>query len=630
MATSSPPAVQLDLFLADNPFRALCVGSAEPIASLRRKADAASKAAKVGLPSNVPLSELLGTCNLEELPYLIRSLVTDARRRSCYRIMWPLSQATIPFLIQGGTLKSDQLPCEELTQLLFISSLLAYLENGSPADAANALDRWEELCTSEDMDRRLSTLLVQEDGIDLESAYDVALDAQRTIALAILRRVSSDAASSWDAGEGSKGAQLIEVIVNSPIDDDLEALALEPIAEAADRLKERVELTIREMGEWRRGSSTDPPKEVVQLERISGALRGLLPSAEDWEQAAHRWTTALVWRMRQESLRLNHADDNVAAVDVVRAAIKLANTTEQKEKLRADLRQLENIVADEKAQAAYAGIEKISSAPSLGTLNGFGTKVYGHDPFTADRRFYFTVLYFTAVFIPVFPIARYLVQDGAGGGWRFLGKTRWTRGMKIHLAVSCLLMISYGVYVANMESDTSDGSTSPEANSYSSQYSPPSSRSPATTPFFISPQADSTTDATDTTSAAGIEGSDIDYVKRVAERDAKEKKRTTLERELEALKTEIASLKSEIDDKGSALDDQRSTLSSLKAEIDASAPNPYSQEEVDAHNAKVVQYESHRAEFNDAVRSYNRKVNLQKKKVRRYNGIVDALNASSR
>lgn len=635
MATSVRVASTQERFLSDNPFRMLGTGSAEALSALRRKADGAAKAAKVGLVQNIPMSELLGASDLAELPQLIRGLVNDAKRKTCFRIMWPLSQEGIPFMSQGGTVRSGQFPGEELAQLLFLSSWLAYLEGGSPGEAADAFERWEELYTNEAMDERLVGLLVEEDGLSRDSAYDIVLDAQRAVALTILNRVSSDAASAWDAGQTSKGAQLIEAVLNSPIDDDLEELALEPIADSAHRLKERVEGAIKGMAEWRRGGATDPPKEVVQLERISGAMRGRLPAAKDWEETAHRWTTALVWRMRQESLRLNHGDDNAGALDVIRAALKLANTSEQKTKLRDDLSQLEKIVAEEKAEAAYAGIERISSAPSLGTLNGFGTKVYGREPFPPDRSLYFTVLYFTAVFIPVFPLARYLVKDGAGGGWHFLGRTSWTQGMKVHLAVSCFLILFFCIYVANNDSAANVSSTSSEAGSSTSSYSPPSYTAPESTESFPSsqseqkPQTEAVAEQTGPTSNSDTEErSNIDYDKWIAEQDAKQKKREGLERELEELKTEISSLKSEIGEEGAALDEQRSTLDNLKAEIDASEPNRYSQEEIDAYNAKVDRYESLRAEFNDAVQSYNRKVNLQKKKVRRHNEIVDALNAS--
>ena len=638
MAASSPPRVPQDRFLTENPFRALDVGSAEPLASLRRKADSTAKAAKVGLASDVPLEDVLGTFQMEELPNAIRGLVTDAKRRTCYRLMWPVSKENIPLISQGDTFQSRQLPGEELAQILFLSSWISYLKTHSPVVAADAFQRWEELHANEVMNQRLVGLLLEEDDLSRESGCDIVLEAYRTVALSILRIVSSDAASAFDEGHTSKAAQLIEAVLNSPIDDVLEELALEPLADSVHRLEEIVQAAISGMGDWHRGASTEPPREVVQLERIASAMRGRLPAAKDWEDTATRWTTALVWRMRQESMRLNQSDDNAGALDVIRLALKLANTSEQKTKLRDDLGQLEKIVAEEKTEEAYAAIESINSAPSLRTVNGFGTKIYGHEPFPPDHGLYFTVLYFTAAYIPVFPIARFLVKDAAGGGWHFLGKARWTQWMKIHFAVSCFLTLAFCVYIANGSNGASSDSSLPQASAPGTPYSPPANSGPESTKSTESMttpvrenmrQTEAVAETTKlTTQFNSANRSNIDSDKRIAAQKEKDSKREELERELRELKTEISALKSQVSEEGAVLDVQRLALDNLKAEIDASDPDRYSQEEIDAYNAKVDRYEGLRAEFNDAVQNYNGIVNLEKKKVRRHNEIVDTLNAS--
>jgi len=641
MASSTTPRVPQDRFLCENPFRALAVGSAEPIASLRRKADSAAKAAKVGLAPDVPYHDLLGTFQLEELPNAIRVMVTDSKRRTGYRLMWPLSKESIPLISRGESAETIQIPSEELAQILFLNSWISYLNTGSAVDAADAFERWEELYVNEVMDQRLLELLIEEDDISRESALDIVLDAQRTIALSILSRVSADAASAWEAGQTSKAAQLIEAVLNSPIDDDLEEVALEPIADSAHRLEEIVQATINQMGEWQLGDSVEPPREVVQLERIANVMRGRLPAAKDWEDTAHRWMTALVWCMRQEGMRLNQSDDNEGALDVIRSALTLANTSEQKTKLQDDLGQLEKIVAEEKTEEAYAAIKSINSAPSLRTVNGFGTKVYGHEQFPADQSLYFTVLYFTAAYIPIFPIARYLVKDGAGGGWHFLGKARWTQWMKIHFAVSCLFGLAFCLYLANGGFGASNDSSFPQATASGTTNSPLSNRGPESTEStestesMTSPVSENTQPAEpvaetkkSTSQFNTAKRSNIDSDNQIAEQKARAKKREELERDLQALKKEISALKSKVSEEGAVLDVQRSTLDNLKAEIDASDPDRYSQEEIDAYNAKVDRYEGLRAEFNDAVQNYNGIVNLEKKKVRRHNEIVDTLNAS--
>jgi len=620
-------------FLSDNPFRVLCIGSDETFVSVRRKADAAEKAAKVGLLGDIPLADVLGTPSLEELPQVLRGLATDGKRRTCYRIMWPLSTSIIPLLLDGQRLLSSHLPSEELAQLLFLTSWLSYLKSGTPTDAADALRRYKEMYSDGALGGRLIAVLIQEGEPEHDGASNVVADARRTVVQALLRQVSADAAELWNAGRTSGAASLIEVVLNSSIDRDLEDRALEPVVDIAHRLKERVELATSEMEVWHRGSSTEPPNEVIQLADISRSLMGRLPSAKDYQNTAQSWTETLVWRMRRESLRLNHEGDNSGALEVTSAALKLAVTKEQKDRLRKDLAQFKKIVADEMAEEAYSGIEKIDAAPSLGTLNGVGFKLYGYEAFRGDKRFYFTILYFTVVFIPVFPISRYLVKDGEGGGWHFLGKTRWTHWMKIHLGAFCLFLSIFCISIANTPSKSSESkitSVGPSSNS--------SSSFPSGSPDTLDPRVPSASRGSSTNSGLPVEDevalsapedkTSTEDDSQLAEENERQRKRAELQKELGLIKAEIAALRRDTNGDGGGLDKLRASLENLKEEIDRNEPDPYSQEEIDAHNAKVRRYEDLRSRFNKSVKEYNRKLLQERKKVRRHNEIVDSLNAS--
>ena len=273
-------------FLSDNPFRVLCIGSDATFVSVRRKADAAEKSAKVGLLGDIPLADVLGTPSLEDLPQVLRGLATDGKRRTCYRIMWPLSTSSIPLLLDGQRLQASHLPSEELAQLLFLNSWLSYLKSGAPTDAAEAFRQFKEMYSDGVLGGRLIDLLIKEGEPEHDGASNVVADARRTVAQALLRQVSEDAAELWNAGRTSGAVSLIEVVLNSGIDRDLEDRALEPVADMAHRLKDRVELATSEMEIWHCGSSTEPPNEVIQLASISRSLMGRLPSAKDCHSSA--------------------------------------------------------------------------------------------------------------------------------------------------------------------------------------------------------------------------------------------------------------------------------------------------------------------------------------------------------
>ena len=83
----------------------------------------------------------------------------------------------------------------------------------------------------------------------------------------------------------------------------------------------------------------------------------------------------------------------------------------------------------------YGNLTQISSAPSLYTINGTGTTMYGstdHDPASGS---YLSTQYFVFFAIPIFPISRYRVIP-IGNGYRFLGKAPLRAFDKWHIAVS--------------------------------------------------------------------------------------------------------------------------------------------------------------------------------------------------
>lgn len=83
------------------------------------------------------------------------------------------------------------------------------------------------------------------------------------------------------------------------------------------------------------------------------------------------------------------------------------------------------------AQAALKGppeeVEPVGTVPSLFTLNGVGTRLYGRGDAQPDGS-YVTTLCFCVLFIPVFPLASYRVADAENGGYYFLGKVKLRRG----------------------------------------------------------------------------------------------------------------------------------------------------------------------------------------------------------
>ena len=110
-------------------------------------------------------------------------------------------------------------------------------------------------------------------------------------------------------------------------------------------------------------------------------------------------------------------------------AFKYASSQEVKSRIHKNL----STVRDN--DRLYGDLIPISSAPSLHTINGIGTTMYGstdHDPASGS---YLSTHYFVFFAIPIFPISRYRVIP-TGNGYRFLGKAPLRTFDKWHIAIS--------------------------------------------------------------------------------------------------------------------------------------------------------------------------------------------------
>lgn len=91
-----------------------------------------------------------------------------------------------------------------------------------------------------------------------------------------------------------------------------------------------------------------------------------------------------------------------------------------------------------------------SGAPSLFTLNGFGTKIYGKSDEGSDGT-YVTTLFFTALFIPLIPIKQYLVRHEGDNRYAFFGSVPVSLAIRIWqlVVLSIFVVPCFGGMVAS-------------------------------------------------------------------------------------------------------------------------------------------------------------------------------------
>ncbi len=114
------------------------------------------------------------------------------------------------------------------------------------------------------------------------------------------------------------------------------------------------------------------------------------------------------------------------------------------------------------------GMTPVTSAPSLFTLNGVGTMLYGNRDYDRHTRSHVAVLYFVILFLPVFPLAAYRVIPAGDRSWKFVGKMPLGAGAVLHrkIAGGLAALMFLALVVAGLAGDGSSG----DSGSYSTSY----------------------------------------------------------------------------------------------------------------------------------------------------------------
>ncbi len=120
-------------------------------------------------------------------------------------------------------------------------------------------------------------------------------------------------------------------------------------------------------------------------------------------------------------------------MSLLQKALELASDTELRKKLN------ENLTIVRGNYDSLGDLDPIKKAPSLHTINGIGTTLYGNTDPKPDGS-HMATYYFVFFFIPIFPISRYRVIP-TGGGYRFLGKGALRPFDYWHIAISIGLVL---------------------------------------------------------------------------------------------------------------------------------------------------------------------------------------------
>ena len=223
-----------------------------------------------------------------------------------------------------------------------------------------------------------------------------------------------------------------------------------------------------------------------------------------------------------------------------------------------------------KKRIALEGVKQIASPPTMFTFNGIGTRLYGKRGYDPHSQSYVSTLFFTFVFLPIFPLASYRVRNVGGGQYRFLGKVP----MKLTAFIApAIVAVVIGFFMLQDNTDTST-SRLPQ--------SPPSS-------------------SVGTVTSSQSSNADKDSLGK------------WIDQERARLKEEEA----ELDSEASQIDTEHQLLDQKVNELNSGSP---SQEEID-------RYEADRRRFNGRVQAHNARLGRHEADVTSFNAQIERYNS---
>jgi hypothetical protein len=256
------------------------------------------------------------------------------------------------------------------------------------------------------------------------------------------------------------------------------------------------------------------------------------------------------------------ADDFVGSEKLHEDAVKLAGNTATAIEIQGGLAKIRKMA---RHQRVLGALKPISSAPSLYTINGFGFTVYGNSDYDEETRSYVTTHYFVALFIPLFPIARYRVIHQPGGKYSFLGKLPLRAVDRWHLWIAIIAIAA--VIIGSAINSDKPLNSSPARFGNNSPTSFPTTSSPSYTPG----------------SAPSSRNSQLTSLK--AQIDSGRSRHAVLEKQLQPVVDELATLSAQ--------------MKSLRSELEALDESQRRGESMDIEN-----YNSEVETHNDLLARY--------------------------
>lgn len=345
-----------------------------------------------------------------------------------------------------------------------VNAMLTGLAKGDVSDASALAAKVVELGTSCGLfdplqaqavineDREVAGLPLVSSLADVEAAIGVRLDEVATTVIAVLRTCPretwlgalTEALKTGTADGVEMGSTLLHRVV------DRMAADLQQPLDAAGAVVGAAVSALRPL--MARGNEA----------AIEPAIAHLESSLREWDRyaqplqlsakargQAHHPSREMHLALREVALELHNEHELTAGAHRITTVLLevFAEDLRLSEALGADNAALDDLLAKKQTaremEAMLAELTPIKHAPSLHTINGIGTVLYGRRNEHQASDTYVATLYFTILFVPLLPLRCYRVRQVGQGQWRFFGSVPFSAVNKLHAwcAVAAVLLL---------------------------------------------------------------------------------------------------------------------------------------------------------------------------------------------
>lgn len=545
-------------FLTDNPFRLLKSETSIRMSELSHLERRYTGMVKVGLWEEAESCVKLGSISPEQLRSLVLKLKTNHTERTIYRLFWYYSKD----IENHNELSFDEIQYNLLNNS-FIDNWLNFIESKNAKALTTALNEWHEITNNSKYISVLTQCLMQDEPIQEEQAKIYVQSAVKQATSLILSDVAELSANEWKNQRTAIALHLIEIVLKSPLDDDLEEMSINRFVPIVNELLAELE-SIENLYQ------SKEPEVFSQLTRLSKVIGTRHPVSNQIKYHINKYISS--------QIRVGISEKSETLTDT----------------------NIKNYESDSR-------IISIDSAPVLFRINGIGLSLIRTAEYEYDKSKSYAIYFFTVFFVPVVPLKRYLVECENNSifnkHWKFFGKTKFSPYMICHWIVLIIILV-LGTITPNQPTAFSDD------GGYSVKESAPSKIETGN----LSSNAGAELPAMSSNSAVHVPAAESSFerMKRLTE-------------EYKNLESTLTKLKANLDEEKIHLANETERLGRMYRSIDEWSVDTSDQSDVDNFNERVNSYRKQQKRHNIEVSDYNRLVKKFNGMIARQKEILSAL-----